>query len=104
MDPKLERSNIYASDEFLILIILRFGEIPRKGKNTFRVQRVQAVTLPTFNLNDPRSLEAFASSDEESEGSTQAALDESDTSELGDDAIELDATFILEDTRLKLIE
>ncbi|PAV56154.1 hypothetical protein WR25_13386 isoform B [Diploscapter pachys] len=82
----------------------KFGEIPRKGKNTFRVQRVQAVTLPTFNLNDPRSLEAFASSDEESEGSTQAALDESDTSELGDDAIELDATFILEDTRLKLID
>ncbi|KAK6730480.1 hypothetical protein RB195_007130 [Necator americanus] len=92
----------------------RIGDIPRgQNKGKIRLKKVQAFKLPVFDLNDPESLAAFASSDDElsSEGdeSTEDGLDEevSDTSVLGEideDAIELDATFILEDTKLKLIE
>ncbi|KAE9418712.1 hypothetical protein Angca_008849 [Angiostrongylus cantonensis] len=91
----------------------RLGEIPR-SRNTgkIRVKRLQAFKLPVFDLNDPDTLAAFAYSDDDldSDGeSTQASLDEdvSDSSILGDvneKSIELDAAFILEDTKLKLIE
>ncbi|KHJ95256.1 myosin head [Oesophagostomum dentatum] len=44
----------------------RLGEIPRgQNKGQIRLKRVQAVKLPVFDLNDPESLAAFASSDEE---------------------------------------
>ncbi|RCN30953.1 phorbol esters/diacylglycerol binding domain protein [Ancylostoma caninum] len=93
------------------------GEIPRgQNRGKIRLKRVQAFKLPVFDLNDPQSLAAFASSDddlssEDEDGeSTEDGLDEdvSETSVLGaeidDEAIECDATFILEDTKLKLIE
>ncbi|CAD6184254.1 unnamed protein product [Caenorhabditis auriculariae] len=95
----------------------KFVEMPKNpaGTKKFHLKKVQAVQLTAFNLNDPMSLAAFAESDEEtdSDETTQDGLDEdvSDGSVLGDDgafqeddAIELDATFILEDTKLKLIE
>uniref|UniRef100_A0A158QZM2 Unconventional myosin-IXb (inferred by orthology to a human protein) n=1 Tax=Nippostrongylus brasiliensis TaxID=27835 RepID=A0A158QZM2_NIPBR len=69
----------------------RIGDIPRgQNRGRIRVKRVQAVKLPIFDLNDPQSLAAFACSDDD--------LDSDD------EAIECDATFILEDTKLKLIE
>ncbi|VDM63316.1 unnamed protein product [Angiostrongylus costaricensis] len=69
----------------------RLGEIPR-SRNTgrIRVKRLQAFKLPVFDLNDPETLAAFAYSDDD--------LDRNEKS------IELDAAFILEDTKLKLIE
>ncbi|KAJ1362932.1 hypothetical protein KIN20_022659 [Parelaphostrongylus tenuis] len=91
----------------------RMGDIPRyRSTGRIRVKKVQAFKLPVFDLDDPQTLAAFAYSDDdlESDGeSTQASLDEdvSDSSVLGDGndkAIELDATFVLEDTKLKLIE
>lgn len=89
----------------------RIGEIP-KNKKKFRLKKVHAVQLTTFDLNNPQSLANYVDSDEsDSDASTQNGIDEeiSEGSVLGDDdfqndAIELDATFILEDTKLKLIE
>ncbi|WKX90047.1 hypothetical protein Q1695_009130 [Nippostrongylus brasiliensis] len=92
----------------------RIGDIPRgQNRGRIRVKRVQAVKLPIFDLNDPQSLAAFACSDDDLDSddgeSTEDGLDEdvSESSVLGDgddEAIECDATFILEDTKLKLIE
>ncbi|PIO67489.1 phorbol esters/diacylglycerol binding domain protein [Teladorsagia circumcincta] len=91
------------------------GDIPRQ-RGRIRVKRVQAVKLPVFDLDNPQSLAVFGlsddddlESDEDDGESTQDGLDEdvSESSVLGDiddEAIELDATFILEDTKLKLIE
>ncbi|PIO61088.1 hypothetical protein TELCIR_17399 [Teladorsagia circumcincta] len=93
----------------------RLGDIPRQ-RGRIRVKRVQAVKLPVFDLDNPQSLAVFGlsddddlESDEDDGESTQDGLDEdvSESSVLGDiddEAIELDATFILEDTKLKLIE
>ncbi|CAI4221277.1 unnamed protein product [Auanema sp. JU1783] len=92
----------------------RLKDIPKSGQLTFRPQRVQAVQLSKFDLNDPESLLPFVTSDDDldSELSSVGGLDEDCTegSVLGDadyrevdDAIELDATFILEDARLKLV-
>ncbi|KAK6043350.1 phorbol esters/diacylglycerol binding domain protein, partial [Cooperia oncophora] len=93
----------------------RIGDIPRQ-RGRIRVKRVQAVKLPVFDLDNPQSLAVFGlsddddlESDDDDGESTQDGLDEdvSESSVLGeidDEAIELDATFILEDTKLKLIE
>uniref|UniRef100_A0A1I7XGK0 Myosin motor domain-containing protein n=1 Tax=Heterorhabditis bacteriophora TaxID=37862 RepID=A0A1I7XGK0_HETBA len=59
-------------------------------KPAFRVTRVHAVQLPTFDLNDPESLAAFATSDDELDSedeSSEDGLDEdvSESSVLGED-------------------
>ncbi|CAB3408102.1 unnamed protein product [Caenorhabditis bovis] len=95
----------------------RYEEMPKNAKKLgFRVKKVQAVQLTTFDLNDPNSLAAFAISEDEddsdSDNLTQDGLDEdisegsvlADAFPEDDDAIDVDATFILEDTKLKLIE
>uniref|UniRef100_A0A8R1DFX9 Uncharacterized protein n=1 Tax=Caenorhabditis japonica TaxID=281687 RepID=A0A8R1DFX9_CAEJA len=93
----------------------RIGEIPKAAgngtkKSPFRVRKVHAVNLTKFDLSDPNSLAAFAISDDESDSdkSTQDGLDDDISEESDafqdDDAVDVDATFILEDTKLKLIE
>ncbi|CAL2029784.1 unnamed protein product [Caenorhabditis brenneri] len=97
----------------------KIGEIPKNNgvggvnnikKSPFRVRKVHAVNLTKFDLNDPNSLAAFALSDDESDSdkSTQDGLDDDISEESDafqdDDAVDVDATFILEDTKLKLIE
>ncbi|CCD71914.1 Unconventional myosin-IXa-like [Caenorhabditis elegans] len=94
----------------------RVGEIPKGNgalnvkKSPFRVRKVHAVNLTKFDLSDPSSLAAFALSDDDSDSdkSTQDGLDDDISEESDafqdDDAVDVDATFILEDTKLKLIE
>uniref|UniRef100_A0A158P6T6 Myosin motor domain-containing protein n=1 Tax=Angiostrongylus cantonensis TaxID=6313 RepID=A0A158P6T6_ANGCA len=81
----------YLDDNRKFRLLRMLGEIPR-SRNTgkIRVKRLQAFKLPVFDLNDPDTLAAFAYSDDD--------LDRNEKS------IELDAAFILEDTKLKLIE
>nr|ACI49219.1 hypothetical protein Csp3_JD05.004 [Caenorhabditis angaria] len=92
----------------------RIGEIPKNTsgvkKTSFKVKKVQAVKLTTFDLNNPATLAQFADSEDDSDSdkSTQDGLDD-DISEASDafqddDQVDVDATFILEDTKLKLIE
>ncbi|KAF1769018.1 hypothetical protein GCK72_000831 [Caenorhabditis remanei] len=97
----------------------KIAEIPKNNgnggvnnikKSPFRVRKVHAVNLTKFDLNDPNSLAAFALSDDDSDSdkSTQDGLDDDISEESDafqdDDAVDVDATFILEDTKLKLIE
>ncbi|CAI2315989.1 unnamed protein product [Caenorhabditis sp. 36 PRJEB53466] len=94
----------------------RIGEIPKANgtggvkKSPFRVRKVHAVNLTKFDLNDPNSLAAFVVSDDDSDSdkSTQDGLDDDISEESDafqdDDAVDVDATFILEDTKMKLVE
>lgn len=73
---------------------------------SFDIDKVHKVALPTFNLNDPDSLARFARSGSASDEETIEQLssisdEEADKWDASD--IDLDATFILEDTRLKLV-
>ncbi|EPB69213.1 myosin head [Ancylostoma ceylanicum] len=79
----------------------RLGEIPRgQNRGKIRLKRVQAFKLPVFDLNDPQSLAAFATSDddlssEDEDGeSTEDGLDEdvSETSVLGAEMFSLAPT------------
>ncbi|VDK70855.1 unnamed protein product [Litomosoides sigmodontis] len=94
---------------------------PRKHPPNFMITKVvRKMELVSFNLNDPESLAQFAGSDEDEEedelsvASTSASI--ADEEEYGASArssiqfdsahleTELDATFILEDKKLKLVE
>ncbi|GMT28295.1 hypothetical protein PFISCL1PPCAC_19592 [Pristionchus fissidentatus] len=89
----------------------RLGELTglTRTKPVFKISKIQKFQLPTFNLDDPGSLEQYASTSDDDDGSstqsTQDALDDFDG--IDDEMIDhmdADATFILEDTKLKLIE
>uniref|UniRef100_A0A915PKD8 Uncharacterized protein n=1 Tax=Setaria digitata TaxID=48799 RepID=A0A915PKD8_9BILA len=106
----------------------RYNEMRKEGiakKHTpnFTIAKVvRKMELVSFNLNDPESLAQFASSDDEDEEALSVAstsgsiLDEEDLQEDGESVrsstpldsdhleTELDATFILEDKKLKLVE
>ncbi|VDO58757.1 unnamed protein product [Onchocerca flexuosa] len=82
----------------------------KNRKPNFTITKVvRKKELASFNLNDPESLAQFAGSDEDEEALSEAStsnLDEED--ELEDDRAdletELEATFILEDKKLKLVD
>ncbi|CAD5209411.1 unnamed protein product [Bursaphelenchus xylophilus] len=80
-------------------------EFPKKSLLKFELNKVHRIDLPKFNLNDPKSLDPFGGDNVEDTDAFSSPEDE----EIGDSAnwdssdIDLDATFILEDTKLKLI-
>ncbi|KAF8367210.1 hum-7 [Pristionchus pacificus] len=84
----------------------RMGELTglSKTKPVFKISKIQTFQLPTFNLNDPSSLEQYASSSDDGSSSTQDALDDYEGIDDEFVGMDADATFILEDTKLKLIE
>ncbi|CAG9541021.1 unnamed protein product [Cercopithifilaria johnstoni] len=92
---------------------------PKKYPPNFKITKVvRKMELASFNLNDPESLAQFAGSDEDEEelsiaSTSVSILDEEEDGESTRSSIqfdsnhletELDATFILEDKKLKLIE
>uniref|UniRef100_A0AAF5RX01 Uncharacterized protein n=1 Tax=Wuchereria bancrofti TaxID=6293 RepID=A0AAF5RX01_WUCBA len=96
---------------------------PKKHSPNFTITKVvRKMELVSFNLNDPESLAQFAGSDEDEEELSIASTSVSipDEEEDGQEDVgstrssiqldsvhletELDATFILEDKRLKLVE
>ncbi|KAH7730130.1 myosin VA [Aphelenchoides avenae] len=103
----------------------RFAEVRAQGppprKPLFSLTKFNTISLQHFDLKDPRTLAPFASEDDgdvdtdsDFTGSMSTIEDEDDVFDenetLGvveeenlDSDIDLDATFILEDTRLKLI-
>jgi myosin-9 len=94
----------------LILNNLNNNEVAKK-KLAFDINRVHTISLNQFDLNDPESLAQFASkdvviSDTEEEFTEEQLSSAEDEDDIFDDTpgnIDLDATFILENTRLKLI-
>lgn len=97
------------SNETPLIISLNNNDLVKK--NLFGINKVHTISLNQFDLNDPKSLAKFAienddisdsgneftdiSEDDEDDVFEESAIDKSD--------IDLDATFILENTRLKLI-
>ncbi|KAL3997136.1 Myosin head (motor domain) family protein [Acanthocheilonema viteae] len=96
---------------------------PKKHPPNFTITKVvKKMGLASFNLNDPESLAQFAGSDEDEEELSVASTNvsildeeedgqedaESNRSSIQFDSVqsetELDATFILEDKKLKLVE
>ncbi|MCP9259990.1 Unconventional myosin-IXb [Dirofilaria immitis] len=97
------------------------GNDPKKRVPNFTITKIVRKTgLASFNLNDPESLAQFAGSDDETLSVASTSLsnldeeeDELEDAQNDNDAVrfngagletELDATFILEDKKLKLIE
>jgi hypothetical protein len=83
-----------------LILSLNNNDVNKK-KLGFDINRVHTISLNQFNLNDPESLAQFAiEGDDVSDSEFITDISEDDE----DDVLDLDATFILENTKLKLIE
>lgn len=98
---------------------LRKNGFPRKPIPRFTIAKVvRKMELVSFNLNDPETLAPFAGSDDEDEALSMSSTSESvvdeeesalssaliDSDQQDAELPELDATFIVENKKLKLIE
>lgn len=94
-----------------LILSLNNNDVGKK-KLGFDINKVHTISLNQFDLNDPASLAQFALgtddvSDSDNEFTDISEDDEDDVfdeSGAGKSELDLDATFILENTKLKLIE
>ncbi|CAD5206531.1 unnamed protein product [Bursaphelenchus okinawaensis] len=111
----------YRGQKFRAEFELMRKQCPKKLK--FELNKVHRIDLPSFNLNDPKFFSTFSkeeikealAKDILSKEAEEAALEDTDVFSSPEDEevdnsgnwdssdIDLDATFILEDTKLKLI-
>jgi hypothetical protein len=100
------------STETPLIISLNNNDLVKRNL-AFDINKVHTISLNQFNLNDPESLAQFAieTDDVSDSGNEFSDISEDDEDDVFEEStaaeksdIDLDATFILENTRLKLIE
>lgn len=111
---KIARQNFanLRSTEIPLILGLNNNDMKKKQLEIgFDINKVHTISLNQFDLNDPESLAQFAIegdvTDSENEFTDISENDEGDVfdeeNEIGKSDIDLDATFIMENARLKLI-